>query len=162
PSTLPAAFLEPTALAATAARIGTPFYVYSADVLRQRIADLRAIAPGGLVQTRYAMKACSTRRLLEVVREAGIWIDAVSGNEALRAHAAGFPDGHDPPAILLTADVFRDNAIDVVLEHRVLPNIGSPAMVDALHRAGYHGPLGGGGHPGLGHGPGQGAGRGGG
>jgi diaminopimelate decarboxylase len=149
---MPAAFLEQIDLAAIAARIGTPFYVYSADVLRQRIADLRAIAPGGLVQTRYAMKACSTRRLLEVVREAGIWIDAVSGNEALRAHAAGFPDGHDPPAILLTADVFRDNAIDVVLEHRVLPNIGSPAMVDALHRAGYHGPLGVRVNPGFGHG----------
>ena len=41
----------------------------------------------------------------------------MSGNEVLRAHAAGFPDGHTPPTILLTADVFRDNAIDVVLEH---------------------------------------------
>jgi diaminopimelate decarboxylase len=98
------------------------------------------------------MKACSTRRLLELVREAGIWIDAVSGNEALRAQAAGFPDGHTPPTILLTADVFRDNAIDVVLEHRVLPNIGSPAMIEALRRAGYRGPLGVRVNPGFGHG----------
>jgi diaminopimelate decarboxylase len=98
------------------------------------------------------MKACSTRRLLELVREAGIWIDAVSGNEALRALAAGFPAGHAPPAILLTADVFRDNALDVVLEHRFLPNIGSPAMVDALQRAGYRGPIGVRVNPGFGHG----------
>jgi diaminopimelate decarboxylase len=149
---MPTSFLDAVDLDAIAARVGTPFYVYSADVLRQRIADVRAIAPGGLVQARYAMKACSTRRLLELVREAGIWIDAVSGNEVLRAHAAGFPTGHAPPTILLTADVFRDNALAVIREHGVLPNIGSPAMVDALQRAGYRGPIGVRVNPGFGHG----------
>jgi diaminopimelate decarboxylase len=149
---MPFSFLDAIDLNAIAKRVGTPFYIYSADVLRQRIADVLAIAPGGLVQARYAMKACSTRRLLELVREAGIWIDAVSGNEALRAHAAGFPTGHRPPTILLTADVFRDNALEVVLEHHILPNIGSPAMVDALRRAGYRGPIGIRVNPGFGHG----------
>lgn len=149
---MPTSFLDQVDLAAIARRVGTPFYLYSADVLRQRVASVRAIAPGGLVQARYAMKACSTRRLLELVREAGIWIDAVSGNEALRARAAGFPTGHTPPAVLLTADVFRDNALDVVLEHRFLPNIGSPAMLEALQRAGYRGPIGVRVNPGFGHG----------
>jgi diaminopimelate decarboxylase len=44
---MPATFLEQIDLAAIAARVGTPFYVYSADVLRQRIADLRASRPVG-------------------------------------------------------------------------------------------------------------------
>jgi diaminopimelate decarboxylase len=149
---MPETFLDTVDLDAIARRVGTPFYIYSAAVLRRRIADLRAIAPGGALQARYAMKACSTRRVLEIVREAGIWIDAVSGNEVLRAHAAGFPDGTTPPTILLTADVFRDNALDVVLEHRVLPNIGSPAMIDALRGAGYRGPIGVRVNPGFGHG----------
>lgn len=149
---MPAALPHHADLTAIARRVGTPFYLYDADVLRRRIADVRAIAPGGTVQARYAMKACSLRRLLELVREAGIWIDAVSGNEALRAHAAGFPTGHRPPAILLTADVFRDNALDVVREHRILPNIGSPAMIAQLRHAGYRGPIGMRVNPGFGHG----------
>jgi len=149
---MPEPFLDHVDLADLARRVGTPFYVSSAEVVRRRIADVLAIAPGGAVQARYAMKACSSRRLLEVIREAGIWIDAVSGNEALRARAAGFPGGHTPPAVLLTADVFRDNALDVVLEQRLLPNIGSPAMIDALVRAGYRGPIGIRVNPGFGHG----------
>jgi diaminopimelate decarboxylase len=148
---MPATFLEQIDLAAIAARVGTPFYVYSADVLRQRIADLRAVAPGGLVQLRYAMKACSTRRLLELVREAGIWIDAVPATKRC-APRRRVSDGQHPADDSATADVFRDNAIDVVLEHRVLPNIGSPAMIDALRRAGYRGPLGVRVNPGFGHG----------
>jgi diaminopimelate decarboxylase len=149
---MPASFLHHTDLTAIAQRVGTPFYLYDAGSVRRRIADVRAIAPGGTVQARYAMKACSLRRLLELVREAGIWIDAVSGNEALRAHAAGFSTGHRPPAILLTADVFRDNALDVVREHGILPNIGSPAMLAELQRAGYRGPIGVRVNPGFGHG----------
>jgi len=149
---MPESFVDRVDLDAIARRIGTPFYICSGDVVRQRIADVLAIAPGGTVQARYAMKAYSTRRLLEVVREAGIWIDAVSGNEALRARAAGFPGGHTPPVILLTADVFRDNAIDVVREQHLLPNIGSPAMITALRAAGYRGPIGVRVNPGFGHG----------
>lgn len=149
---MPESFLDALDLEALAGRVGTPFYVTSADVVRRRIADVRAVAPGGVVQARYAMKACSTRRLLEIVRAAGLWIDAVSGNEALRAHAAGFATGHTPPTILLTADAFRDNALDVVVQHHLLPNIGSPAMIDSLRRAGYRGPIGVRVNPGFGHG----------
>ena len=149
---MPASYLDSIDLEAIAAKVGTPFYLYDAATLRGRIADVQAIAPGGGIQARYAMKACSLRRVLEEMREAGIWIDAVSGNEVLRAMAAGFPAGHRPPVLLLTADVFRDNALDVVREHGVLPNIGSPAMLDALQRAGYRGPIGVRVNPGFGHG----------
>lgn len=149
---MPAEFVEHVDLAAIAERVGTPFYLYDAATVRARIDEVRAIAPGGSVQARYAMKACSLRRLLEVVRDAGIWIDAVSGNEVLRAAAAGFPTGHRPPTILLTADVFRDNALPIVLEHGVLPNVGSPGMIEALAQAGYRGPIGVRLNPGFGHG----------
>ena len=145
-------FLDRIDLDQIASRVGTPFYIYSADAVRRRIAEVRAIAPGGVLQARYAMKACSTRRLLELVGAAGIWIDAVSGNEALRARTAGFDGGHAPPTILLTADVFRDNALEVVLQQHLLPNVGSPAMIAALVRAGYRGPIGVRVNPGFGHG----------
>lgn len=139
-------------LEAIARRVGTPFYIGSAEALRRRLAELRAIAPGNFVQARYAMKAWSLRRVIEIVNEAGVWIDAVSGNEALRARAAGFPGGQQPAAILFSADVFRDHSLDVVREHCLLPNIGSPAMVEALHAAGYRGAIGVRVNPGFGHG----------
>lgn len=149
---MPEPFAEKVDLEALAARVGTPFYLYSGEVLRRRLGAVVELTDHPHVQARYAMKACSTRRILEIIRAAGLWIDAVSGNEVLRAHAAGFAFGAEPPQILYTADVFRDNALAVVLEHQVLPNVGSPAMIGALAARRYRGPIGLRLNPGFGHG----------
>jgi diaminopimelate decarboxylase len=149
---MPESFLDQVDLRAIAQRVGTPFFIYSSDVLRRRIADVVALTDHPHLQARYAMKACSARRVLEVVRERGLWIDAVSGNEVLRARAAGFAMGAAPPIVLLTTDVFRDNALDVIKQHGILPNVGSPGMIDDLRGAGYRGPIGMRLNPGFGHG----------
>ena len=135
-----------------AARVGTPFYLYDAQLLRARIAAIRALTNGPGLQARYAMKACSAARVLSTMREQEIWIDAVSGNEVLRAHAAGYPMGADVPEVMLSTDVFRDNALEVISRHKVLPNLGSPAMVRQLADAGYRGPIALRLNPGFGHG----------
>jgi diaminopimelate decarboxylase len=98
------------------------------------------------------MKANSARKVLELVRAACLWIDAVSGNEVLRAARAGFPLGAEPPVVMLTADVFRDNALTVVLENAILPNVGSPGMIRQLAGAGYRGGVALRTNPGFGHG----------
>jgi diaminopimelate decarboxylase len=90
--------------------------------------------------------------VLQIVREAGLWIDAVSGNEVLRAARAGFPLGANPPVIMLTSDVYRDNALDVILGQGVLPNVGSPGQIGQLVAAGYRGPIAMRANPGFGHG----------
>src|SRR5262245_992726 len=123
------------ALKRLADAVGTPFYLYDARVLRARIAALRELATGAGLQARYAMKACSAHLVLREIRSAGIWIDAVSGNEVLRAKRAGFAMGAEPPVVLLTADVFRDNALEVVLAEGVLPNVGSPGQIRVLAAA---------------------------
>lgn len=143
---------SPELLHRLADAVGTPYWLYDASVLRRRIADLKQTAGTPGVQARFAMKACSATKVLREMAAAGLWIDAVSGNEVLRALRAGFPEGNDPPVICLTADVFRDNALEVVLQHNVLPNLGSPAMVDALRHAGYRGPVSLRINPGFGHG----------
>ena len=128
-------------LARIADRVGTPFFLYDAAILRERLKRLNALTEGPHLQGRFAMKANSSRKVLEMVRDAGLWIDAVSGNEVLRARRAGFAMGARPPVVLFTADVFRDNALTVVLEHGVLPNLGSPGMIADLRGAGYKGGL---------------------
>jgi diaminopimelate decarboxylase len=144
-------------LAQIADQVGTPFFLYDAGILRANLARLRAMATAasagqGQVQVRYAMKANPARKVLELVRAAGFWIDAVSGNEVLRAGRAGFAMGAEPPVVMLTADVFRDNALTVVLERGVLPNLGSPGMFRQLAGAGYRGPVAMRANPGFGHG----------
>ena len=143
---------SPALLESLAAKVGTPFWLYDARVIRQRIGDIQFITESEGVQARYAMKACPATRVLREMKTAGIWIDAVSGNEVLRALRAGHPAGHQPPAICLTADVFRDNALPVLLEHGILPNIGSPGQIEELVRAGWRGPVSIRVNPGFGHG----------
>lgn len=135
-----------------AQEIGTPFLFYEADVLRSRIERVRELTAAPGLAARYAMKACSAHLVLKEMQRSGIWIDAVSGNEILRAKRAGFPMGAEPPVVLLTADVFRDNALEVVLRERVVPNLGSTGQIEALLAAGYRGPVGLRVNPGFGHG----------
>lgn len=133
-------------------QVGTPFYLMDGAEVRRRLARLSALTDGPALQARYAMKANSGWKVLETVRNAGLWIDAVSGNEVLRARRAGFPMGATPPAVMLTVDVLRDNALTTVLEHGVLPNVGSPGMIDELRGSGYRGPIALRVNPGFGHG----------
>jgi diaminopimelate decarboxylase len=135
-----------------AAQVGTPFYLLDAGILRANLARLQSLTADLPVVSRYAMKANSVKNVLELVREAGLWIDAVSGNEVLRAMRAGFPGGLTPPRIMLTADVFRDNALEVLRKHEILPNLGSPGMIRQLAATGYRGPVAVRANPGFGHG----------
>jgi diaminopimelate decarboxylase len=149
---MPSLDLSSFPLASLADQVGTPFFLYDGRELARRLAEITALTAGDALQARYAMKANSNRKVLEAVRAAGLWIDAVSGNEVLRARRAGFAMGATPPVVMLTADVLRDNALTVVLEHGVMPNIGSPAMIDELRGAGYGGPIAVRVNPGFGHG----------
>ncbi len=124
-----------------ASRVGTPFYLYDGGALRASTARFGEAVAGPGTAGRYAMKANSCRKILHAVRDAGLRIDAVSGNEVLRARAAGFPGGFDPPVILLTSDVFRDNALEAVLREHVMPNLGSPGMLGELREAAFRGPI---------------------
>ena len=81
-----------------------------------------------------------------------IWIDCVSGNEVLRAKQAGYSIGMEPATICFTADVFRDNALQVVMDNGILPNVGSPGMIEQLAGAGYKGQVSIRVNPGFGHG----------
>ena len=144
--------LDSYPLARLADQVGTPFFLYDGHELDRRLANLNALTEGDALQARYAMKANSCWKVLDSVRAAGLWIDAVSGNEVLRARRAGFAMGAQPPVVMLTADVLRDNALTTVLEHGVMPNVGSPGMIDELRGAGYGGPIAVRVNPGFGHG----------
>jgi diaminopimelate decarboxylase len=77
-------------LAAIAAAAGTPLYVYSAEVLRQRYRAIDAAFGGYPHAVHYALKANSTLAIARLLRELGSAVDANSIWEIEVARAAGF------------------------------------------------------------------------
>jgi diaminopimelate decarboxylase len=80
-------------LSAIAERVGTPVYIYNAEVMRRqyrRLDEALAPAPHRIC---FAVKANSNLAVLRVFRDLGAGADIVSGGELQRALAAGFPAG---------------------------------------------------------------------
>jgi diaminopimelate decarboxylase len=77
-----------------AQQAGTPVFVYSAAVLRDRYRKLSGALHGIPHRIHYSLKANANRALLSVLRELGSGADVVSGGELFRAVRAGFR-GHD-------------------------------------------------------------------
>ncbi|MEO6055728.1 MAG: diaminopimelate decarboxylase [Gemmatimonadales bacterium] len=78
-------------LAAIAAEVGTPVYVYNAEAIRERYRSLDRALAGVPHRICYAVKANSTLAVLRVLCDLGAGADIVSAGEMSRALAAGFP-----------------------------------------------------------------------
>ncbi|MCU0729295.1 MAG: pyridoxal-dependent decarboxylase, exosortase A system-associated [Sphingopyxis sp.] len=79
---------------ALVARAGdTPLFVYDVDVVRTRIAALRAAMPP-ILSLHYAIKANSHAAFLAAVRPLVDGFDIASGGELVMAQAAGMPTDH--------------------------------------------------------------------
>ncbi|MCE9553126.1 MAG: diaminopimelate decarboxylase, partial [Planctomycetes bacterium] len=72
-------------IAEIAEHFGTPVYVYDAETIRRRIADLREF-----YVIRFAQKALSNLAVLDLCRREGVLVDAVSAGELRRAMTAGY------------------------------------------------------------------------
>jgi len=72
---------------------GTPVYVYSAAVLRERFARLDEMLAPVPHHIHYTLKANANRAVLRLLRSSGAGAEVVSGGELHRARRAGFtPD----------------------------------------------------------------------
>ena len=70
--------------------VGTPVYVYSAAMVRERYSRLDAVLAPLRHRVHYTLKANSNAGVLRVLRELGAGVDVVSGGELFRARRAGF------------------------------------------------------------------------
>ena len=110
-----------------AERFGTPVYVYDLSVIEQRIAELSMFDV-----VRYAQKACGNLAILDRMRRHGVVVDAVSAGEIHRALAAGYSVDPSKAEIVYTADLFDRAALEMVVEHGLVVNCGSPDMISQL------------------------------
>lgn len=107
--------MEGVDLAAVAAAVDTPAYVYSSAAVTRRFEGLRAALRGRRSRICYAVKANSNQTILRLLARAGAGADIVSGGELERALAAGF----DPAAIVFSGVGKRDREIDAAIAARI-------------------------------------------
>ncbi|MES2177737.1 MAG: diaminopimelate decarboxylase [Gemmatimonadota bacterium] len=122
---------EGVALETIASDVGTPAYVYSAAVVRDRYQRLDGALTAIPHRIHYTLKANSNRGILRLLREMGAGVDVVSGGELFRAQRAGFA-GSD---IIFGGVGKRDEELREALEAQVmLINAESEAEIRALNR----------------------------
>ncbi len=109
---------------------GTPTYVYDAAMIEARIESLSRFDV-----VRFAQKACSNLAILDLCRNKGVLVDAVSAGEIERALAAGYEATGEPHPIVYTADIFDRDALELVVERDIAVNVGSLDMIDQLGEA---------------------------
>ena len=118
-------------IADLASKYGTPCYVYNAETMARRVADLAEFDV-----IRYAMKACSNLAVLDLMRRHGVVVDTVSLGEIERARASGYQTQHPQvPPIVYTADIFDRESLQSVIEQQISVNLGSPDMIDQYGEA---------------------------
>jgi len=119
------------AISALAERLGTPFYAYDANLIRRRVAELRAALPPR-VQLHYAIKANPFPPLLQLMAGLVDGGDVASGGELGKALEAGFR----PDAVSFAGPGKRDVELEVALRAGITVNVESRGELERLARLG--------------------------
>lgn len=106
---------------------GTPLWIYDAQTIIDRIAQLRAFDV-----IRFAQKACSNIHILKLMREQGVMVDAVSLGEIERALLAGYEPHGASTGLVFTADLLDAQTLARVSELKIEVNAGSIDMLEQL------------------------------
>jgi diaminopimelate decarboxylase len=123
-------YCEETPVAAIAAEVGTPFYLYSHRTLEHhfRVFDSAFVEVPHI--TCFAVKANSNTAILRLFVGAGGGLDLVSGGELFRALKAGA----DPAKIVYSGVGKRDDEIDFALKTGILMfNVESEQELETIN-----------------------------
>jgi diaminopimelate decarboxylase len=122
-------------LRALAEEYGTPLYVQDLDRVRENARRVQAAFDREDVS--YAVKANTTRRVLETLAATGVGAECASAGELQRALDAGFPGeavrytAVNPPARDL------DHVVDLADDHDIVVTVGAADTLDRLAERGY-------------------------
>lgn len=93
----------------------TPFYLYDTELLRATARRILALATKHNYVVHYAMKANFDKKLLHCLKEEGLAIDCVSGNEVRRAIEVGF----SPSDVVFEGVGKRDDEIEYAIDQDI-------------------------------------------
>ncbi len=111
-----------------AATYGTPLYVYNENILRQRCRELCALSSLDSFHVNYSAKANTNITLLDVIRQEGCVVDAMSPGELHMNTAAGF----ESTQILYVSNNISAEEMQNALDHNLLISVDSLAQLDLL------------------------------
>lgn len=109
-------------------RFGTPLYVYSERILRERCRDLMGLSAQDGFGVNYSVKANANPSLLQIIRSEGLVADAMSPGELAMDALAGFT----PEEILYISNNNSPEEMLTALGHGVLISVDSLSQLDML------------------------------
>lgn len=109
-------------------RFGTPLYVYSEAILRERCRDLMGLSAWDGFGVNYSVKANANPSLLQIIRAEGLVADAMSPGELAMDALGGFT----PEEILYISNNNTPEEMLEALSHGVLISVDSLSQLDML------------------------------
>lgn len=122
--------VEGVRLKDVAARVGTPFYVYSAEKIRRQFQRWNRAYAAHPHTICYAMKANGNLAVLALLAKEGAGVDIVSGGELFRAMRAGV----EPSRVVFSGVGKTVGEIQAAIQAGILAfNVESPEELDVIH-----------------------------
>ncbi|MBD5558540.1 MAG: diaminopimelate decarboxylase [Desulfovibrio sp.] len=109
-------------------RFGTPLYVYSEAILRERCRDLMGLSAWDGFGVNYSVKANANPTLLQIIRSEGLVADAMSPGELAMDALGGFTSEE----ILYISNNNTPEEMLEALSHGVLISVDSLSQLDML------------------------------
>ncbi len=111
-------------------KFGTPLYVYNEKILRDRCQELKNLVSYKNYVVNYSPKANSNLEILKIVRDEGLWTDAMSPGEIYVALKAGF----SPSQIFYISNNVSDNEFKYAIENGVKISVDSVSQLERFGR----------------------------
>ncbi len=112
-----------------AGKVGTPAYIYSADVLRNRIKEFNSAFSGYPTTLCFAVKSLSNLSILKMIFSDGFGADIVSGGELERAITAGV----SPSKVVFSGVGKQPEEISKALDYGIrMFNVESPWEIEVI------------------------------
>ncbi len=111
-------------------KYGTPLYVYSERILRERCSELTGLVDYPDFSVNYSAKANTNPFILKIIREEGLSVDAMSPGEIYLEMKAGFR----PEDILFICNNVSDEELRYAVGAGVLVSVDSLSQLDRYGR----------------------------
>lgn len=113
-----------------AEKFGSPLYVYSEDILRERCREMKNLLSYENFKVNYSTKANSNRELLKIIRSEGLNADAMSPGEIHVLLEAGFK----PEEIFYIGNNVSEDEMKYAIDHDILISVDSISQLKQFGR----------------------------
>lgn len=107
-------------------KYGSPLYVYSENILRQKINDMKNLVSYKNFTVNYSAKANSNLAILEIVKDEGIHVDAMSPGEIFVELKAGFT----PDEIFFISNNISSEEMQYAIDRNIIISVDSISQLE--------------------------------